>query len=133
LEHISIKTVPIKDWPFVGEELLVKGEAVFIGYLSAGFLLPGLDEESWYHTSDIVALDQRGIFIFDRLRPEIVFKGHKIFPQVIEKKLVENIDGVKNAFAIQRGEESVIRIIVTHEGAEISKILVEDWCASNFP
>lgn len=72
------------------EELLVKGDIVFAGYLNnPEATAETLDEQGWLHTGDLAALDDDGyIKIIGRKKEIIVTAGGKnVAPSVLEDRL----------------------------------------------
>ncbi len=95
-----------------GGELIVRGPYVTIGYLGPGGPEPAVDGEGWFHTGDLMEMDEDGFFrIIDR-KKEIYknVKGETIAPQKIE-----------NLF---RDFESVGRIFLVGDNREYNTALV---------
>jgi long-chain acyl-CoA synthetase len=82
-------------------ELVVRGPYVTIGYLGASGPQSALDEEGWFHTGDLLEMDEDGYArIIDR-KKEIYknVKGETIAPQKIEN-LFRDFESVGRIFVI---------------------------------
>ena len=93
LQHREIK---IAD----DNEILVKGETLFLGYLGKrGAKLP-VDSDGWFHTGDIGKLDSTG-FLKVRGRKDnmIISGGENIHPEEIESHLMQ-IPGIESALVV---------------------------------
>ena len=93
-------------------ELVIRGPYVMIGYLGPEGPEPAVDEDGWFHTGDLMEMDEEGfIRIIDR-KKEIYknVKGETIAPQKIE-----------NLF---RDFESVGRIFLVGDNREYNTALV---------
>jgi len=91
--------------PKTGEgEILARGANVMIGYyLDPERTLKVLDDEGWFHTSDVASVDKDGYYsIRGRLNNTIIgASGENIYPEEIEKVL-NNYDGVSESLVMER-------------------------------
>jgi len=156
LDHIQITTVPPNPDSVArrsnnGDELWVRGKAVAIGYLKEGLILPCVDHNGWFHTRDIVQVDQvsKRIFMVDRLRaPLLVNENTTVYPQFIEEKILEGYHAawregapksgidLKIVIAVGNQKQSEFKVklvVVPAEGVHISASSLEDWCKLQFP
>jgi len=82
-------------------ELKVRGPYVMIGYLDPPDGEPSFDDDGWFHTGDLMEVDERGYYrIIDR-KKEIYknVKGQTIAPQKIEN-LFRDFDSVGRIFLV---------------------------------
>ncbi|MDH3784127.1 MAG: AMP-binding protein, partial [Acidobacteriota bacterium] len=82
-------------------ELLVRGGYVMIGYLDPSDGRPSFDEEGWFHTGDLMELDDAGFIKLVDRKKEIYknVKGETIAPQRIEN-LFRDLESVGRAFLV---------------------------------
>ena len=73
-------------------ELCVRGPQVMKGYLNnAKATAETLDDDGWLHTGDIGYFDDDGyLFIIDRLKELIKYKGFQIAPAELEATLLDH-------------------------------------------
>ena len=73
-------------------ELLVRGPQVMKGYLNAPEATAAmLDPEGWLHTGDLGTIDEQGyVFIVDRLKELIKYKGLQVAPAELEAVLLSH-------------------------------------------
>lgn len=110
----------------IGEagELVVSGPQVMLEYFnrpeenkSVFFEAGGI---RWFRTGDFAKLDEEGyIFILDRVKDMIKYKGHSVYPREIEEILYEHPAIMEcSVFGIpdpEKGEEIVAYIILKQE------------------
>lgn len=84
-------------------ELWVRGPQVMKGYLNnAEATAESLTEEGWLRTGDLAEIDEDGfMFIRDRLKELIKYKGFQVAPAEVEAALC-GCEGVKDAAVIGR-------------------------------
>ena len=91
--------------PANGEgEIVCRGPNVMLGYYKdPERTLKVLDDQGWFHTSDIATMDEDGIYyIKGRLNTTILGpSGENIYPEEIEQ-VINNIDGVLESLVIER-------------------------------
>ena len=73
-------------------ELLVRGPQVMKGYLNAPEATAAmLDPDSWLHTGDLGMVDEQGyVFIVDRVKELIKYKGLQVAPAELEAVLLSH-------------------------------------------
>ena len=96
--------------PANGEgEIVCRGDNVMLGYYrDPERTRTVLDDEGWFHTSDIATVDKDGnYYIKGRLNSTILGpSGENIYPEEIEQ-VINNIDGVEESLVIERGGKLV--------------------------
>ncbi|WP_439156499.1 AMP-binding protein [Yoonia sp.] len=87
-------------------ELWVKGPQVMQGYLNnAGATAETITPDGWLRTGDIALIDDGGyMFIVDRLKELIKYKGFQVAPAELEATLVA-MDGITDAAVIGLPDE----------------------------
>lgn len=75
---------PHQEYKTVDGELWIRGKNMMDGYVGGGET--GFDEEGWFHTGDLVRMDERGMFwITGRVKEMIALPtGENIFPAELE-------------------------------------------------
>ncbi len=83
------------------EEILVRGDRLFLGYLQTdGSLQRSLTEDGWFRTGDLGRFDKHGyLHIIGRRDCMFISGGENIHPEEIETAL-RNLDGVEDAIVI---------------------------------
>jgi acyl-CoA synthetase (AMP-forming)/AMP-acid ligase II len=73
-------------------ELLVRGPQVMKGYLNAPDATAAmLDPDGWLHTGDLGTVDEQGyVFIVDRVKELIKYKGLQVAPAELEAVLLSH-------------------------------------------
>jgi acyl-CoA synthetase (AMP-forming)/AMP-acid ligase II len=111
----------------VGEigELMVRGPQVMKGYYNnAQATTDTLTEDGWLHTGDIVRMDSdRYVFVLDRKKELIKYKGFQVPPAELEGVLLEH-PGIADAAVIGKLDEESGEIpkafVVRSAGSEVS-------------
>lgn len=88
--HVEWRIDPVDDEPDgdrVGR-LVLRGPAMFLGYVAAGGGYSGLDPEGFFHSNDLVTADSRGVLAF-RGRLDRLFRsgGKLVNPDAVERVL----------------------------------------------
>jgi len=127
----------------VGEagELVVAGPQVMVGYhnrpeenAKVFFKAGGY---RWLRTGDFAKIDEEGyIFILDRVKDMIKYKGHSVYPREIEEVLYEHpailecaVIGVADP---ERGENIMVHIILKKDfKGKITEQEIIDWTKEN--
>jgi long-chain acyl-CoA synthetase len=93
LEGVSIKVTPEGDLAF-------KGPNLFLGYVGEnGFEAPKLTEEGYWLTGDLAEIREENAFITGRRKEMISVGGYKVFPQEIERILL-NIKIIESCLVV---------------------------------
>jgi long-chain acyl-CoA synthetase len=127
----------------IGEagELVVAGPQVMLGYYNR----PEENEKTffeagghrWLRTGDFAKLDEEGyIFLLDRVKDLIKYKGHSVYPREIEEVLYEHPAILECAvFGIEdpiKGEEILTHIILRPEYREkVTEEEILEWAKEN--
>jgi acyl-CoA synthetase (AMP-forming)/AMP-acid ligase II len=87
-------------------ELLVRGPQVMKGYLNAPEATAAmLDPEGWLHTGDLGTIDEQGyVFILDRVKELIKYKGLQVAPAELEALLLTH-PAVADAAVVRHPDE----------------------------
>ncbi len=125
----------------VGEEgeLLVAGPQVMTGYLNNPQATAStIDDDGWLHTGDVARVDEDGhVFIVDRVKELIKFKGFQVPPAELEALLVTHpavadvaVIGVPDDEAGEIPKAFVVRAPGTDVDAAALQAFVADELAS---
>ncbi|OBJ44835.1 AMP-dependent synthetase [Mycolicibacterium mucogenicum] len=113
-------------------ELWIKGPNVMKGYLDNSEATSNtIDEDGYLHTGDIAVFGHDGsVFIVDRLKELIKYKGYQVAPSELEAVLLDHPDivdaaviGVKDA----TGEEVPKAFVVRRPQTELDGVTVIDF------
>ena len=116
-------------------ELWIKGPQVMKGYLgNAQATAETLTEDGWLKTGDLAVIDADGfMFIRDRLKELIKYKGFQVAPAEVEAALV-SLDSVSDAAVIGKPDpeagELPIAYVVAASGADLSDAALMAHCES---
>jgi len=70
-------------------EVLARGETLFVGYVVGGRVEPATDPDGWFHTADMGRFDSRGnLFVEGRKDTMFISGGENIHPEEIEDLLM---------------------------------------------
>jgi acyl-CoA synthetase (AMP-forming)/AMP-acid ligase II len=115
-------------------ELWFKGPNVMAGYLNNDSATKEtIDDEGWLHTGDLAQVDAKGlVYIVDRLKELIKYKGYQVPPAELEAVLLSHPDiadaaviGVRDA----EGEEVPKAFVVKQADAALSDSDVIEFVA----
>jgi acyl-CoA synthetase (AMP-forming)/AMP-acid ligase II len=84
-----------------GDELLLRGEFVMLGYLDdPEATREAVDEDGWLHTGDVGRLDAQGnLTITDRLKDMYISGGFNVYPAEVEQVLMR-LEGVTDVAVV---------------------------------
>lgn len=89
-------------------EILVRGEAVFLGYMNdEKATREAFDEEGFFRTGDIGCLDERNNLYLTGRKKKILLTGHgeNIYPEAIEEKLKAGNPNINKVKIFVSGDE----------------------------
>jgi acyl-CoA synthetase (AMP-forming)/AMP-acid ligase II len=116
-------------------ELWVKGPNVMLGYLNNDQATADtIDVDGFLHTGDMATVDANGcVYIVDRLKELIKYKGYQVPPAELEALLLTN-PKIADAAVIgvieeETGEEIPKAFVVRQPGAEIDEAEVMEFVA----
>jgi acyl-CoA synthetase (AMP-forming)/AMP-acid ligase II len=115
-------------------ELWFKGPNVMAGYLgNEKATRETIDEDGWLHTGDLARVDSCGcVYIVDRLKELIKYKGHQVPPAELEAVLLSHL-GIADAAVIgvndAEGKEVPKAFVVKQSGAELTEDQVMEFVA----
>ncbi|XP_074586721.1 4-coumarate--CoA ligase-like 6 [Curcuma longa] len=106
-------------------ELLLRGPAIMKGYLNnENATLSTVVEDGWLKTGDIAYFDQDGfLFILDRLKETIKYKGFQIAPADLEALLITHQEVQDVAVTSAKNEEAgeiPVAFVVRRSGSKLS-------------
>ncbi|MFE6920961.1 4-coumarate--CoA ligase family protein [Nocardia sp. NPDC057663] len=115
-------------------ELWCKGPNVMVGYLgNPAATAEALDEEGYLHTGDIAVVDGRGaVYIIDRLKELIKYKGYQVPPAELEALLLthpEIVDAAVIGALDAEGEEIPKAFVVRRPGSQLDERSVISFVA----
>ncbi|MBF0278510.1 MAG: o-succinylbenzoate--CoA ligase [SAR324 cluster bacterium] len=80
-------------------EVLVRGETLFLGYLSEKKLISPVDEEGWYHTGDRGLLKNDSLILLGRIDRMFISGGENVYPEEIERAF-SSLPEVEQVFVV---------------------------------
>ena len=107
-------------------EMWVKGPHVMLGYLrNEEATADTIDADGYLHTGDLARVSADGVvFIVDRLKELIKYKGYQVPPAELEALLLTHPDiadaAVIGALDEESGEEIPKAFVVAQSGADVS-------------
>ena len=114
------------------------GEACFKGYVTIGYYKDpendalAFDDEGWFHTGDLVRVDEDGYFAFvTRKKDMIKTGGINVSPATVENFLMSH-PKVKEVHVIgypdKKKDEVIMAVIELRQGEEASKEEIVQYC-----
>ena len=116
-------------------ELWVAGPNVMAGYLNNDKATKEtIDDDGFLHTGDMARVDANGcVYIVDRLKELIKYKGYQVPPAELEALLLTHDDvadvAVIGVIEADTGEEIPKAFVVKREGSELTEQQVIDFVA----
>ncbi|MDX1359320.1 MAG: AMP-binding protein, partial [Clostridia bacterium] len=109
------------------DEILIKGDTVFIGYENPEIDNSQYFTDGWFHTGDMGYIDEDGyIFITGRIKEMINRGGEKISPYEVEKAILEHPeinDAAVFPYPNEYGSENAGAVIVTkNDGIDLTML-----------
>ncbi|TVU05666.1 hypothetical protein EJB05_48838, partial [Eragrostis curvula] len=116
-------------------EICIRGKQIMKGYLNnPEATAETIDGEGWLHTGDIGYVDDDNeIFIVDRLKELIKYKGYQVAPAELEAMLIAHA-GIADAAVVPMkndscGEVPVAFVVRSVDGSEITEDEVKQYVA----
>ena len=109
-------------------ELLVRGPHVFAGYWNRPEETAQVVDEGWYHSGDVVRIDDDGwAYVVDRVKDLIISGGENIYPAEVEAviaQLADVTDAAVVAVPDDTWGEVGCAFVTTRPGSELDEIAV---------
>ncbi|PSS32258.1 4-coumarate--CoA ligase like [Actinidia chinensis var. chinensis] len=115
-------------------EICIRGQQIMKGYLNdADATATTMDVDGWLHTGDIGYVDEDDeVFIVDRVKELIKFKGFQVPPAELEALLVSHPSIADAAVVPQKDEvagEVPVAFVVRSNGFELTEEAVKEFIA----
>lgn len=115
-------------------EICIRGSQIMKGYLNDPEATAAtIDVEGWLHTGDIGYVDDDDeVFIVDRVKEIIKFKGFQVPPAEIEALLLSHPSIVDAAVVPQKDEvagEVPVAFVVQSNGSELTEEAIKEYIA----
>ncbi|XP_057479718.1 4-coumarate--CoA ligase 2-like [Actinidia eriantha] len=113
-------------------EICIRGDQIMKGYLNDPEATKRtIDNEGWLHTGDIGYIDDDDeLFIVDRLKELIKYKGFQVAPAELEALLL-NHPNISDAAVVPMKDESAgevpVAFVVRSNGSEITEVEVKQY------
>jgi long-chain acyl-CoA synthetase len=129
--HASGAPVP----PGVTGEIVVRGDAVMMGYWRNDEATAATIRDGWLWTGDLGSLDCEGyLTLKDRSKDVIISGGINIYPREVEEVLLRHC-AVTEVSVIGRADaewgESVVVVVVVVDDASVGAHELDDFCRAN--
>nr|AJT43268.1 4-coumarate: coenzyme A ligase [Plagiochasma appendiculatum] len=116
-------------------ELWLRGLNVMKGYLNnEKATAETLDKDGWLHTGDLAKIDERGfVYIVDRLKELIKYKGFQVAPAELESILLSHSDIMDAAvvpFPDEEAGEIPVAFVVRRPGTTLTGNSIMEFVAS---
>ena len=97
---------------FVDNEIQLRGDNIFIGYINNPEETAACFDDGWFRTGDLGYMDEDGyLYITGRIKNLIYFtNGEKICPEQIEAR-VDRIPGVKACMVSMKANQAGVRLL----------------------
>lgn len=115
-------------------EIWVRGPQVTDGYQFHDELTREQFVDGWLRTGDVGHIDEEGfVFISDRVKDMLIYKGYNVYPRELEEVLLEHQD-VDIAAVVGRSDDAVgqlpVAFVVPRAGARIERAELMDFVAA---
>ncbi|KAL0393725.1 UNVERIFIED_CONTAM: 4-coumarate--CoA ligase-like 6 [Sesamum latifolium] len=112
-------------------ELWLRTPGTMKGYLNnREATTAAIDNDGWLHTGDIVYFDQEGyLYIIDRLKEMIKYKGYQIAPADLEAVLISHQRYLMQQARDEEAGEIPVAFVVLKDGSSVSGTALLDYVA----
>nr|AUV64176.1 4-coumarate:coenzyme A ligase 3 [Malus domestica] len=115
-------------------EICIRGSQIMKGYLNdAAATATTIDTEGWLHTGDVGYVDDDDeVFIVDRVKELIKFKGFQVPPAELESLLISHPSIADAAVVPQKDDaagEVPVAFVVRSDGLELTEEAVKEFIA----
>jgi len=134
VQDTELKLVPLGGGedplpPNTEGEICLRGPQVMTGYYNRPEETAAALVDGWLHTGDIGVLDDDGyLFIVDRKKDMLLYKGYNVYPRELEELLVAR-PGVRAAAVVGRPSEDVgelpVAFVVRTEELDADQLMAE--------
>lgn len=127
----SGKILPFRELNIAEDgEILVRGKTLFQGYVNSEALQKSVDDNGWYHTSDLGMLDQNGFLtVLGRKDNMFISGGENIHPEEIERVL-EELEIIEQAIVVPVSNDKFgqrpVAFVQLKANAKLSDMNIDD-------
>ncbi|NRG19545.1 AMP-binding protein [Rhizobiales bacterium] len=109
-------------------EILVRGDAVMLGYWNNTEATKETLRGGWLHTGDVGAIDEEGyVTLKDRSKDVIISGGSNIYPREVEEVLLSH-PGVREASVIGRTDPEWGEVVIAYYSGEAGPGELDELC-----
>jgi 4-coumarate--CoA ligase len=139
VRNAELKVVDLETGASLGRnisgEICIRGQQIMKGYLNdPEATINTIDEDGWLHTGDIGYVDDdEEIFIVDRLKEIIKYKGFQVPPAELEALLITHPSIADSAVVPLKDEmagEVPVAYVVRTKGSEITEDEIKQYVSS---
>jgi len=113
-------------------ELLLKGPMVTPGYWQNKEATKQAIKKGWFHTGDIVTIDEEGyLYIVDRIKNMYISGGENVYPAEVERILLEHpaiLEAIVVNVTDEKWGESGKAFIATKNSNSITELEIIEFC-----
>ncbi|MEH6473821.1 MAG: AMP-binding protein [Halopseudomonas sp.] len=128
LPHCQLKLSP-------NNEILVKGESLFLGYYHNGQCQQPLDQQGWFATRDLGQRDsQRALSVIGRLDNQFICGGENIQPEAIERTVCD-YPGISECIVVPVADDEYGQrpVAFINDLSAIDSAHLEPWLRQRLP
>ena len=133
----SVTDVPVGE---IGE-LIIRTPSLMVGYHNLPTETANAIRDGWLYTGDIARMDEEGyFFIVDRKKDMVLVGGFNVYPNNIEKVLVDHpavseagVAGIPHPNPKKVGQEALKAWIVLVDGASVTEEELIEHCKEKLP
>ncbi|KAJ6958012.1 4-coumarate--CoA ligase 2-like [Populus alba x Populus x berolinensis] len=112
-------------------EICIRGSQIMKGYLNDPEATERtIDKDGWLHTGDIGYIDEDELFIVDRLKELIKYKGFQVAPAELEAMLIAH-PGISDAAVVPMKDEAAgevpVAFVVRSNGSKITEDEIKQY------